>query len=70
MIKFENKTNGRFYYMQITSDLLNECVLRIFYGGSRVTRIRVVACDDRCSLQQIIEKISKRRLKRGYLLVT
>jgi len=70
MIKFENATNGRFYYIHIEKDLLNDCILRINYGGVSVTRHRAIFCKDHNSLNRQIGRIIKKRLSRGYSLVT
>jgi len=70
MIKFENKSNGRFYYLKIESDMLNECILRIFFGGQNISRVRTVSYDSKDAIQKEIERLSKRRIKRGYEIVT
>lgn len=69
MIKFENKENGRFYYIKIEKDLLNDLVLRINFGGHNVTRSRVIMCDSAEILFDEIKRLYKKRLSRGYLLV-
>ncbi len=69
MLKFENHINGRFYYLQIKRDMLNDLVINIIFGGRGVTRLRTIACDSRLILHKEIEKISKTRLRRGYVLV-
>jgi len=70
MIKFENKTNGRFYYLSLHKDLLGDVGIRINYGGRHVCRVRFIACTSGLELQKQIEQLSKRRIKRGYSLVT
>ena len=70
MIKFENATNGRFYYLIIKTDLLNEMVLYANYGGVGISRSRTLCAGDRDTIHKEIERISKRRLKRGYSLVS
>lgn len=70
MIKFENKNNGRFYYVYVEKDLLHHFALAIHYGGVHVRRNRRIAFDDERSLRKEIERITKKRLKRGYSLVT
>lgn len=69
MIKFENKTNGRFYYLCVEKDDDNTSRLCVFYGGRRVHRSRVALFEDRTILQREVEKITRRRLQRGYSLV-
>ncbi len=73
MLKFENQTNGRFYYISIVKDMLNDCVIRIVYGGHRhrrISRERHIACDSQRDLLSEIQRLSLRRLSRGYSLVT
>ena len=70
MIKFENETNGRFYYLEINKDLLNESVLRITYGGRHISRTRTVYFGSEDSISKEIERITKKRIKRGYQIVT
>jgi predicted DNA-binding WGR domain protein len=70
MIKFENKENGRFYYVSIENDLLHNSVLRITYGGKQVCRSRVIGFENNGYIQKEIVRISKKRIKRGYSLVT
>lgn len=69
MIKFENPSNGRFYYILVIKDMINDSVLRIIYGGRRVSRQRNISCGHQNLLRLEIEKISKKRLSRGYILV-
>ncbi len=70
MIKFENKNNGRFYYVMVDSDLIHNSVLRVIYGGRHVSRHRTISCNDLSTMQKEIERITKKRLQRGYELVT
>lgn len=70
MIKFENQSNGRFYYLMVNRDLLNDCVLHINFGGRDVSRFRSIPFTDRKTLQKEIDRISLKRLKRGYSLIT
>ncbi len=70
MIKFENKVNGRFYYIFIEKDMVHDCVLRILYGGVNVSRARNLMYGDIQTLRQEIERLTKKRLSRGYSLVT
>ena len=69
MIKFENPSNGRYYYLQIERDLLNDSILRVNYGGKNIHRNRIIFCGSGNSILQEIDRISKRRVKRGYVLV-
>jgi len=70
MIKFENKNNGRFYYVYVSQDMLNDLVIRIVFGGVGVSRDRIIFCGNRKDIQKEIERITKRRLSRGYSIVT
>lgn len=70
MIKFENPENGRFYYLNIHRDMLDDLVLSITFGGYNIVRTRVVMCDSRENLHKTIERISKKRLRRGYVLIS
>ena len=70
MIKFENRTNDRFYYLLVEKDLLNHCVLRIYFGGARISRCRVIGFEDQREMQKEIDRLAKKRLSRGYSLVT
>lgn len=70
MIKFENQQNGRYYYLSVHKDLLNDWVLSVIRGGrhSRVVRHFGYGC--RMALQKELDRLSKRRIKRGYTLVS
>lgn len=70
MVRFENKTNGRFYYIEITKDLVNEHILRVTYGGYRVTRYRNLYVGSRDAMELALAHLTKRRLRRGYDLLT
>lgn len=70
MIKFENETNGRFYYLSIEKDLVHDCVLHVMYGGKNISRRRTAIYGDVEKVQREIERITKKRLSRGYSLVT
>lgn len=70
MIKFENKENGRFYYLSTARDMLNDLVLTVIRGGAnaRVVRHFGYSCQD--TLRKEIERISRIRIKRGYQIVS
>jgi predicted DNA-binding WGR domain protein len=70
MLKFKNESNGRFYYLKVCTDMLNNEVLHINYGGYNTSRYRTLSFDDRISMREEIERITKKRLKHGYQLVT
>ena len=72
MIKFENPTNGRYYYLQIDRDILNDLVLTIIRGGSRSNSRVVRHFGYKCPLtiQREIQRICKVRLRHGYVDVS
>jgi hypothetical protein len=70
MIKFENQQNGRYYYMTVQKDMLDEMVLVVIRGGVRSRVIRRLRCGEGDTIRAEIEKITKKRLKRGYSLVS
>ncbi len=70
MIKFENKSNARFYYLSITCDMLNDNILSVTRGGKNITISNVVAIGSYESLLKKISQITRKRLSRGYTLVS
>ena len=70
MIKFENPTNGRYYYLVMQKDLLNDYVLVVYRGGNNGLAFnRTIAVGNAICLQTHIEKIRRIRLQRGYIVV-
>lgn len=69
MIKFENKANGRFYYVEVKRDLLGDLVININRGGSSYAIQRIVFCGDARSIRAKIREIIQRRTAKGYCLV-
>jgi hypothetical protein len=69
MLKFENPTNGRFYYVEIKKDMLDDTVLAITYGGYFHSRHRNIMCDSYPAICAEIKRIAKRRIAHGYVLV-
>jgi hypothetical protein len=69
MIKFENKSNGRYYYLIINKDMFNEIVLTIIRGGNFNRVIRHYGFNCKTTILKEISRISKLRMKRGYILV-
>lgn len=69
MIRFENKSNGRFYYLLVEKDESNNFALRIIRGGRNIRIVRSVLFDCALSLRNELDRLSKRRLRRGYSLV-
>lgn len=73
MIKFENYTNGRYYYLIQGTDLLNDYTLTIIHGGNlfgkrRAVRVYGYRCES--DLQKEIHRLCKKRVQRGYTLVS
>jgi hypothetical protein len=68
-IKFENKTNGRWYYIQIQRDIFNELGLYIRRGGRNASVGWLVFCGSYREVYSKIREITQRRLQRGYILV-
>lgn len=69
MIKFENKENGRFYYMRIEKDLFNDTVICVIRGGAHISVSRLIFCDGEMGARKEIDRLSRVRLQRGYTLV-
>lgn len=69
MIKFENKNNGRYYYLFINRDIFGEFVLTTIRGGLNVRVMRHFGFNDLEKIHREIDRIKKRRLQRGYTLV-
>jgi hypothetical protein len=69
MIKFENKSNGRFYYIAIERDLFDELGILVIRGGNRTSVRRFIYLGEQTLCQTEIERISKIRLARGYTLI-
>lgn len=69
MLKFENPANGRFYYIEINKDMY-DLVLRITFGGLNSVRHRVHMCNSRETLDKEVERLHKKRIRRGYILLS
>lgn len=69
MIKFENKTNGRFYYLVSNTDILNDLVLTVIRGGIHSRVVRHYGFNNRIAIQKEIDRITRIRIRRGYTLV-
>ena len=69
MIKFENPTNGRFYYLDVQRDIFNDLVLTVIRGGRYTRVVKHFGYNDPLAIQRQVDKISRQRLKRGYHLV-
>lgn len=69
MLKFENHSNGRFYYLSLSRDLLQDHILSVIRGGPNKHVSAIIATGSAEALSQKIISITKRRLSRGYTLV-
>jgi len=69
MIKFENKNNGRYFYLYIARDMFDDLVLTVIRGGRNARVLRNYRSGDLPVLEGEIARISKQRIKRGYTLV-
>lgn len=70
MIKFENRNNGRYYYLIVEKDLFDVLVLTIIRGGLNHRIVMHLGYGCRMAIGKEIERITKKRLQRGYVLVT
>ena len=70
MIKFENKQNGRFYYLIQHRDLFSDMVLTVIRGGYQSRVIRHYGYENQELMNREIARISKIRISHGYELVT
>lgn len=69
MIKFENKSNGRYFYLSISRDIFDDLVLTVIRGGRYARVQRAYSHGDLPTITRKITTITKQRLKRGYTLV-
>ncbi len=69
VIKFENKHNGRYYYLQTEKDLFGDWIIHIIRGGISSRRRRIIFCDSLMAVREKIRHIGQIRLKRGYTLI-
>lgn len=69
MLKFENKANGRYYYVIVKRDILNDLVLTIIRGSCKQRREFSRGGFNADDMQQEIKRITKRRLQRGYEII-
>ena len=69
MLKFENKSNGRFYYIEVKRDMFGHGVVNIIRGGNNISVERIVFCGNARSIREKVRQISRRRTARGYTLI-
>jgi hypothetical protein len=68
MIKFENKTNGRYYYLFFEKDLFDD-VLVVVRGVVNYRPRRRVVCHGHHEIHKHAKRLCKIRITRGYTLV-
>ena len=68
MLKFEHP-NGRYYYIYVQQDFFNDIILSVMRGGrnQRITRNILFNCP--VAIKKEIDRLSKKRIKRGYVLI-
>lgn len=69
MLKFENCSNGRFYYIDARHDLFGDLILHIVRGGTGVSVINILFVGNENNMRKQIDRLSRLRLRRGYTLV-
>lgn len=67
LLKFENPTNGRYFYMFAHSDEFGRSQLTIVRGGKHSRRVENKFYSDQAELQKEMKRRANKRLKRGYL---
>lgn len=70
MIKFENKVNGRYFYLYIARDMFDDLVLTVIRGGANARVQYNYRHGSLPVLEGEVARISKQRIKRGYTLVS
>lgn len=69
MIKLENDTNGRYYYIKEMVDLLGDPILLIVRGGKGKCVIRTYGFTDDTERSKKIDGLIRRRIRNGYFLL-
>ena len=69
MLRFENKENGRFYYLRLEKDVTDADILVIVRGGRNVRVTRSYSFDSRQDCEKKIRQVVRRRIRHGYTLV-
>jgi hypothetical protein len=70
MLKFENASNGRFYYMTVQKDMTGADVLVVVRGGRDMRVSRTYGFDSPQARDQKFKEIVQRRIRNGYSLVS
>ena len=68
-IKFENNTNGRYYYISTYRDLFDAYIIHIARGGNYKRVICRRAYNSQETVEIEIKRLSRLRLQRGYTRV-
>jgi hypothetical protein len=69
ILKFENSDNGRYYYIIKEKDFFNHDILTIIRGGRRHRIMRHYGYNCEIHIQREIKRLSKLRIRHGYVLV-
>lgn len=70
MLKFENKQNGRYYYLYVETDIFGDNVLSVIRGGlTHHRRFYRIAIGTISFIEKKIQDITRIRLTRGYTLI-
>lgn len=69
MLKFEHP-NGRFYYIQYYRDMFDDVCVMVIRGGYNQRVVRTISCGVDSELQATVNRITKKRLRRGYILLS
>jgi hypothetical protein len=68
MMKLE-RDDGRFYYIYISKDMIDDNVLFVLRGGRNVSILHRVCTGSMATLLGVREKLYKRRLRNRYNIV-
>lgn len=70
MIKFENKSNGRYYYIFVETDIFGHNILGVIRGGMYKRGVYIaILSGNMGSIAKKIQEITVIRLRRGYTIV-
>lgn len=70
MIKFENPVTRRYFYINVHKDALGDMCIHIIRGG--LYHVRHITLGYNCpdKINKEIERLTKRRIARGYVQVS
>lgn len=69
MIKFFNEINKRYYFISVQKDLFDDWVLLVYRGGGRNHLIRTYGYANRSLLDERLNEMINKRIKRGYKII-